>query len=112
MNLKHALIGAVVLAACALGGLWLFLRQVPPQSTLSGFQETCVEGQRRAVSGDIRPLDDESEARALAFCDCVEREVGSRLSPQDIAAIGLEQSSKEADAKLTLILNLCRARNP
>jgi len=112
MNLKHVLIGAVVLAACVLGGLWLFLRQVPPRSTLNSFQETCLEGQRRGVSGDIRPLDDETEARLLAFCDCVEQEVGDRLSQQDIAAIGLEQGNKETDAKLGLILNLCRARNP
>ena len=112
MNLKHALIGAIVLAACLLGGLWLFLRQVPPSSTLTGFQETCLEGQRRGISGDIRPLDEETEAQLIAFCGCVEQEVGSRLSQLDIAAIGLEQSNKDVDAKVTAILNLCRARNP
>ncbi|HET6161150.1 MAG TPA: hypothetical protein VFE34_22590 [Dongiaceae bacterium] len=112
MNLKHVLIGAIVLAACVLGGLWLFLRQVPPSSTLDSFQETCREGQRRGISGDTRPLDDETEARLLAFCGCVEHEVGNRLSQQEIAAVGLEQSGEEADVKLALILNLCRARNP
>ncbi len=112
MNLKHVLIGAVVLAACALGGLWLFLRQVPPRTTLTSFQETCIDGQRRAISGDTQPLDDESEARLLAFCDCVEQEVGTRLSSQDVAAIGLEQSSQALDAKLEAILDLCRVRNP
>ena len=112
MGAKHVLIGAIVLAACALGGLWLFLRQVPPRDTLSGFQETCLEGQRRGISGDTRPLDDETEARLLTFCACVEQEVGSRLSQQDIAAIGLEQSGKDVNAKFDVILNLCRARNP
>ena len=112
MSLKHVLIGACVLAACALGGLWLFLRQVPPDSTLSSFQETCIEGQRRGISGDIRPLDDETEARLLAFCGCVEKEVGERLSDQDVASIGLEQSSKDVNARLDLILNLCRVQNP
>jgi len=112
MNLKHVLIGAFVLAVCVLGGLWLFLRQVPPRSTLNSFQETCLEGQRRSISGDTRPLDDETEARLLTFCDCVAEEVGNRLSPQDIAAIGLEQSSKGLNAKLDTIFNLCRARNP
>jgi hypothetical protein len=112
MNLKHILVGACVLAACVLGGLWLFLRQVPPNSTLNRFQETCIEGQRRGISGDVRPLDDATEARLLGFCTCVEREVGSKLSEQDVAAIGLEQSSKNVNAKLGVILNLCRAQNP
>ena len=112
MNLKHLLVGALVLAVCMLGGLWLFLRQVPPSSTLTSFQETCIEGQRRGISGDVRRLDDTTEARLLSFCACVEREVGSKLSEQDIAAIGLEQSSKDVNAKLGVILNLCRAENP
>lgn len=112
MNLKHVLVGAVVFALCALGGLWLFLRQVPPSSTLNSFQETCLEGQRHGISGDVRPLDDTTEARLLTFCDCVEREVGSRLSQQDIAAIGLAQGDQDVNAKLATILNLCRARNP
>jgi hypothetical protein len=112
MNLKHVLVGAIVLAACALGGLWLFLRQVPPRATLSSFQESCLEGQRRAVSGDTRPLDDGTETRLLSFCDCVEREIGDRLSSQDIAAIGLEQSGQALNAKLDAIFELCRVRNP
>ena len=112
MSLKHASIGAIVLAACVLGGLWLFLRQVPPQQTLSSFQQTCVQGQRRGISGDIRPLDDGTEARLLAFCSCVEQEVGNRLSQQELAAISLEQGGNGADAKVALILNLCRARMP
>ena len=112
MSLKHAVIGAIVLAASVLGGLWLFLRQVPPSTTLDSFQETCIAGQRRSISGDVRPLDDETEARLLAYCDCVAREVGTRLSPQDIAAIGLEQSGRALDAKLRAIFALCRLRNP
>jgi hypothetical protein len=112
MNLKHVLIGAVVLAALLLGGLWLFLRQMPPSHTLTSFQQTCVEGQRRGISGDTRRLDDATETRLLAFCDCVAREVGSRLSQQEIAAVGLEQSSQPLDAKLEGIFALCQARNP
>jgi hypothetical protein len=112
MNLKRVLIGAIILAACLLGGFWLFLRQVPPSNVLNSFQETCLEGQRRAVAGDTRPLDDETEARLLAFCGCVEQEVASRLSQLDIAVIGLEQSTEEVNAKLGAIFNLCRARNP
>ena len=111
MSAKHILVGAVVLAACGLGGLWLFLRQVPPKTTMNSFQETCIEGQRRGISGDVRPLDDDTEARLLNFCTCVERQVGSKLSDQEIAAIGLQQSSKDVNAKLGVILNLCRARN-
>ena len=112
MNLKHVLVGAIVLAACALGGLWLFLRQVPPSHTLDSFQRACVEGQRRGIAGDTRPLDDATEARLLAFCDCVAREVSGRLSQQDVAAIGLEQSSQALDAKLESIFALCRVNNP
>lgn len=111
MRLKYVLVGALVLAACVLGGLWLFLRQVPPKTTISSFQETCIEGQRRNIAGAVQPLDDETEARLLKFCTCVEREVGSRLSDQDIAAIGLQQGGKDVNAKLGVILNLCRAQN-
>jgi hypothetical protein len=111
MDLKHILAGAFVVAACVLGGLWLFLRQVPPKTTMNSFQETCIEGQRRGISGDVRPLDDDTEARLLNFCICVEREVGSRLTDQDIAAIGLQQTGKDVNAKLGVILNLCRAQS-
>jgi hypothetical protein len=64
------------------------------------------------TSADTRPLDDQSEARLLAFCDCVATEVGSRLSPQDIAAIGLEQGNQELTAKLEAIFALCRLQYP
>jgi len=111
MRLKHVLVGAFVLAACVLAGLWLFLREVPPKTTLNSFQESCIEGQRRGISGDVRPLDDDTETRLLNFCTCVEREVGSKLSDQDVAAIGLQQSGKDVNAKLGVILNLCRAQN-
>lgn len=112
MNLKHVLAGAIVLAIALLGGLWLFLRQVPSSSTLDSFQEACIQGQRRGISGDVRPLDEESEARLLVYCDCVAQEVENRLTPQDIAAIGLDQSSHAIDAKLQAIFALCRLHNP
>jgi hypothetical protein len=112
MNLKHVLVGAIVVAACILGGLWLFLRQVPTRETQSAFQQACIDGQRRGISGDTRPLDDQSEARMLAFCDCVAKEVGNRLSQQDIAAIGLDQGGEELNAKLEAIFALCRLQNP
>ena len=112
MTLKHVLVGAIAAAACILGVLWLFLRQVPPSSSLDGFQKTCVQGERRGISGDTHPLDDETEARMLNYCDCVAREVGNRLSPQDVAAIGLEQSSQALDAKLQAIFAMCRLAQP
>lgn len=111
MRFNHIAVGAFILAACVLGGLWLFLRQIPPKTTVSSFQETCIEGQRRGISGDVRPLDDNTEAQLLKFCTCVEREVGSKLSNQDIASIGLQQSGKDVNAKLGVILNLCRVQN-
>jgi hypothetical protein len=112
MNLKHVLVGAIVLALCILGGLWVFLRQVPPNESLSAFQQACIDGQRRSISGDTRPLDDPTEARMLAFCDCVAKEVGGRLSQQEVAAIGLDQGSPALNAKLEAILALCRLQNP
>jgi hypothetical protein len=112
MNLKHVLVGAIVVALCILGGLWLFLRQVPPSETQGAFQQACVDGQRRSISGDTRPLDEQSEARMLAFCNCVVTEVGSRLSQQYIAAIGLDQGSPALNAKVEAIFALCRLQNP
>ena len=112
MNLKHVLVGVVVLAVCILGGLWVFLRQVAPHESLSAFQQACVDGQRRGISGDTRPLDEQSEAQMLAFCDCVAEQVGSRLSQQDIAAIGLDQGNQALSARLEAIFALCRLQNP
>ena len=112
MNLKHVLVGAIVLAVGVLGGLWLFLRQVPPSESLTSFQRTCIEGQRRSISGDTRPLDEPTEARLLTFCDCVAREASGRLTEQDIAAIGLNQGSAAIDAKLAAIFASCQPRNP
>jgi hypothetical protein len=112
MNLKHVLVAAIVVALCLLGGLWLLLRQVPPAESLSAFQQACIDGQRRTIAGDTRPLDDQSEARMLAFCDCVAREVGDRLSQQEIAAIGLDQGSAAIDAKLEAIFAACPQRDP
>jgi hypothetical protein len=48
----------------------------------------------------------------LAFCDCVAAEVGSRLSQQDIAAVGLDQGNQALNAKLEAIFALCRLQNP
>jgi hypothetical protein len=112
MKLKHVLIGAIALAIAILGGLWLLLRQVPPSSSLDSFQQACIKGQRKGISGDTLPLDDATEARLLSFCDCVAKEVGSRLSQHDIAAVGLEQSSPAVDAQLKAIFALCRLQNP
>ena len=112
MKLKHVLVGAIVLAIAVLGGLWLFLRQVPPSSSLDSFQEACIKGQRKGISGDTLRLDDATEARLLSFCDCLAKEVGSRLSQHDIAAIGLNQSNPAIDTKIEAILALCRLQNP
>jgi hypothetical protein len=110
-SLKHVLIGALVLAVFLLGGLWLFLRHEPATRTLSAFQQSCVEGQRRAVTGDIMPLDDESEAKALAYCDCVGAEVSKRLSAEEVAAFGLGQLDEAGAGKLNAIVAYCRDRN-
>jgi hypothetical protein len=85
---------------------------VPPHDSLSAFQQACIDGQRRSISGDTRPLDDRSEARMLAFCNCVATEVGSRLSQLDIAAIGLDQGNQTLNAKLEAIFALCRLQHP
>ena len=116
MRLKYILIGAVVIAAALLGGLWLFLRFEQPNASLDAFQQACIGGQRQAITGGTAgsapPLDDETEARLLAYCDCAAREVAARLSSQELADIGLGQSSAAVHAKLNAIFELCRAANP
>lgn len=109
-NLRHILVGAVILAILALGGLWLFLRHEPASEPLSAFQQSCIEGQRRAVTGETLPLDDESEAKILAYCTCVAEEIGRRLSGEELAALGLGQSSAAAGAKLDETIAYCRDR--
>ena len=106
MNLRHILIGAIVLAAVILGGLWLFLRYEPAQVPLTAFQQSCMQGQR---SGNL-PLDAESEAKALAYCDCVAAQVSERLSAQELADLGLGQAKSETGAKLDAAVAYCRDR--
>ena len=117
MRLKYILTGAVVIAVCLLGGLWLFLRFERPSAALDAFQQACIAGQRQSITGSVTggiaggslPLDDETEAKLLAYCDCVARAVGTRLSPQELADIGLEQSNPAVSSKLAAIFDACRA---
>jgi hypothetical protein len=106
MNLRHILIGAIVLAAVLLGGLWLFLRHEPAQVPLNAFQQSCMQGQR---SGNL-PLDAESEEKALAYCDCVAAQVSERLSARELADLGLGQAKSETGAKLDAAIAYCRDR--
>ena len=106
MNLRHTLIGAIVLAALILGGLWLFLRHEPVQVPLNAFQQSCMQGQRQGAL----PLDAESERKALAYCDCVAEEVAKRLGPQELADLGLGQAKPETAGKLDLAIAFCRDR--
>ena len=106
MNLRHILIGAIVLAAVTLGALWLFLRHEPAQVPLTAFQQSCMQGRRQGAL----PLDAESEQKALAYCDCVAAEVTKRLSAQELADLGLGQVKPEAGAKLDLAIAYCRDR--
>jgi hypothetical protein len=115
MRLKYILIGAVVVAVSLLGGLWLFLRFEPPNAALDAFQQACIAGQRQNITGGITgatlPVDDETESKLLAYCDCVAREVGTRLSSQEIADIGLQQSNATVRNNLAVIFDTCRAAN-
>jgi len=106
MNFRHILLGAIVLAAVLLGGLWLFLRHEPAQVPLNAFQQSCLQGQR---GGDL-PLDAEGEEKALAYCDCVAGEVTARLSPEELADLGLDQAKPETGAKLDAAIAYCRDR--
>lgn len=106
MSLRHILLGAIVLAAIILGGLWLFLRHEPAQVPLNAFQQSCTQGQR----GGNLPLDAESEAKALAYCDCVAAQVSERLSAQELADLGLGQAKPETGSKLDEALAYCRDR--
>lgn len=110
MGAKQVLVGAAVIAAALLCGLWLFLRHEPAAENLSAFQQSCIEGQRRAVTGQTLPLDDESEAKALGYCTCVAEEVTKRLSPQELADLGLGKPSAEGGAKLDEVIAYCRDR--
>ena len=110
MNLRYTILGAIVIATALLGGLWLFLRHEPAAESLSAFQQTCIEGQRRAVTGQTLPLDDESEAKALAYCTCVAEEVEKQLSAQELADLGLGQPSAATGAKLDQVVAYCRDR--
>jgi hypothetical protein len=106
MNLRHILIGAIVLAALLLGGLWLFLRHEPVEVPLNAFQQSCMQGQR---NGQL-PLDAESEEQALAYCNCVAAQVSERLSAQVLADLGLGQAKPETGGKLDAAIAYCRDR--
>ncbi len=106
MNLRHILLGAILLAALLLGGLWLFLRHEPAQVPLNAFQQSCMQGQR---NGPL-PLDGESEEKALAYCNCVAAEVTKKLDAKELAELGLGQAGSETGAKLDAAIAYCRDR--
>jgi hypothetical protein len=62
------------------------------------------------VTGQSLPLDDESEAKALAYCTCVAEEVTRRLAPRELAELGLGQATPATAAKLDAAIAFCRDR--
>ncbi|HWA48727.1 MAG TPA: hypothetical protein VG742_10660 [Dongiaceae bacterium] len=105
MNLRRrrTLFNTIILATVILGGLWLFLGQMP--HTQSARERKCVEQQRRVLSAAyIRLREGDTweafEGRMLAYCACFAREISRQLSPEELAVLDREQSTPAIDAKV------------
>jgi hypothetical protein len=115
MKRKAVVMGASVVAACVLAGLWLFRQHVPPG--FDGVQRECVQDQHTVLQAAYLKLKEgqtaeDVEASIVAYCDCFAREVTETLSPQEVTAIGQKKSTPPIDAKLQAIGSQCSPRDP
>jgi hypothetical protein len=109
MKLKRVAIGAAILAAGALGGLWLF-QQIPV--TRGALQQACVKAHERSlVAAYIRLPEgmtaEEYEEMVRANCDCVAREALRQLPREDLVAFARNQMTPEIYSRITAIYRQC-----
>jgi hypothetical protein len=110
MRLRNTLMGAGALAVALLGGLWLFWSRSP---AVDAVQEKCVKSHRAVLAAALIRLPEgvtweEFEAGMLAFCECVGREAGRQLAPDELVAFVREQSTPAIEAKLDTVYEQCR----
>ena len=109
MKLKRIVIGASILAAGALGGLWLF-KQIPVRG--GAIQQACLEAHDRSlVAAYIRLPEgvtaEEYQEMVLARCDCVAREALRQLPQEDLVAFVRNQMTPEIYSRMRVIYRQC-----
>jgi hypothetical protein len=114
MELKRIVIGASILAAAALGGLWLF-QQIPV--TRAALQQACLEAHDRSLAAAYIQLPEgvtaeEWREMTLARCYCVAREAQRKLPQQDLVAFARNQMSQELYSQITAINRQCGTDAP
>jgi hypothetical protein len=112
---RRTLFNAIILAVILVGGLWLFLSQMP--LTQSARERKCIEQQRRVLIAayvQLREGDtwEAFEARMLAYCACFAREVSRQLAPEELAILDGQQSTPAIDAKVLAVNKACRPAAP
>jgi hypothetical protein len=117
MELKRIAIGAAIVAACALGGLWLY-QQAPV--THGALQQACIEAHDRSLIAAYLELPEgmtgeEYKQMVRTSCDCIAREALQQLPPEDLAAFVRKPMTPDIYAKLTAIIphlaRMCAKRN-
>jgi hypothetical protein len=114
MDLKRIAIGAAIVAACALGGWWLF-QQVP--ATHGALQQACLEAHDRSlVAAYIRLPEgmtaEEWREMVRASCGCFARRAQRQLPQEDLVAYIRNQFTPELYAKVIAIHQQCGAEAP
>jgi hypothetical protein len=111
MRLPSILIRTGVIAAVLLSGPSLFTQQ--SRATPDAVEQKCIENHRASLSTRCILLPEgvtweEFEAQMLAFCDCVGREAGRKLTKEEQDAIVQELATPAIQAKLAAVYQQCR----
>jgi hypothetical protein len=117
MELKRGVIGAAIVAAGALGGLWLF-HQIPV--TYGALQQACLEAHDRSLVAVYLRLPEgmtgeEYKEMVRTSCGCIAREALRQLPPEDLAAFVRKPMTPDIHARITAIIphlaRMCAKRN-
>jgi hypothetical protein len=109
MELKRVAIGAAIVAAGVLGGVWLFQRSPVMHGTL---RQACLDAHDRSLLAAYIRLPEgmtaaEYRERVLAWCDCVAREAQQRLPRKDLVAFVRNQMTPEIHSRIIAIYQQC-----
>ena len=80
------------------------------QEAVQAFHNTCVKAARHANGGGDLVMDDETEAKIGAYCDCMVEAVQINVPPEEITRIAKGETSEKTLALLGRIVDGCKAK--
>jgi hypothetical protein len=77
---------------------------------VQGFRNACMKAARHANGGGDLVMDDATEAKIGAYCNCMVDAVQSNLPPEEIAKIAKGETSEKTLTLLDRIVDGCKAQ--